>query len=356
MPKRELKTRILKKQHHKDAITKKSLKGRKLLNTDIHRLPPKRHHGVYEQAATMVTDPVVHMQEHGTLRVREVTLEDLKALCDDRRQILKIRNKIQNQLGAFERRTDWCRPEIDLFLRHQLEAPEVELAKRTKMVELAIQEYAARDPLVFSALRVPRVGPLTVAMLTAYVRLDPPAEGEIPPPRLKRKKLTPEEEEEELAKRPPYASTPSALWRYCGLDKPGHERYTKGKTSGGNKWLRIALWNMTDGMIKDVKCTYRPIYDEVKHRLEHSDRLVWSRNTGGHLVHVAWKDTKPCHRHGAAQRAMMKRFLFDYWFVGREILDLPTRQPYCEEYLDHGHITSPATRGWQWVRGSGKKK
>jgi hypothetical protein len=61
-----------------------------------------------------------------------------------------------------------------------------------------------------------------------------------------------------------------------------------------------------------------------------------------------WKDTKPCHRHGAAIRKLIKHLLADFWFVWRNLEGLPTRPLYVEEYLGHTGIIRPEERGWRY--------
>jgi hypothetical protein len=92
---------------------------------------------------------------------------------------------------------------------------------------------------------------------------------------------------------------------------------------------------------------YREVYDRVKARLEVSEKEVNTRNTQGKMITVAWKDTKPCHRHGAALRAVMKHFLADYWYVGRTLAGLETNPIYAEAILGMSHKTiKPEERGW----------
>ena len=76
--------------------------------------------------------------------------------------------------------------------------------------------------------------------------------------------------------------------------------------------------------------------------------MTKTRNNQGQLVEKAWKDTMACHRHGAALRAVMKHFLADYWFVGRELRGLDTRPLYVEEQLGHTGIVRPGERGWKF--------
>jgi len=52
-------------------------------------------------------------------------------------------------------------------------------------------------------------------------------------------------------------------------------------------------------------------------------KIVWrvtkSRNTQGKLIECLWSETKPCHRHGAGIRKMIKHFLADFWYVWRNV-------------------------------------
>jgi hypothetical protein len=204
-----------------------------------------------------------------------------------------------------------------------------------------VVEYAKVDGLTASALGVRGVGPVTVAYCLTYISLD----GKRP---LLDSKGLPvlDKKGQKILTDVDLARHASCLWAYVGLDKASHERYTKGQTSGGNKALRSILWNMANSQVKS-NGAYREVYDRVKARLEVSNKLVQSRNTQGKLIECAWRDTKPCHRHGAALRAIMKHFLADYWMVGRTLLGLDTSRAYAEEHLGGGHRTiMPEERGW----------
>lgn len=285
---------------------------------DTHRLIPKHEGGTYEDGNVIVTDPVEHMEEHGTYRERDINLENIKSLMDDRRQVMKLVMKVQNQLLAYGRNTDIINKKTETWLNKQLESYKIALKAREKVIEKAIKEYAKIDKLTASALGVKGVGPIIIANMLTYIDLEK-------------------------------ARHASSLWAYCGYDKPSHERYTKTVAGGGNKTLRTALYVFAGVQIK-VNGNYRYIYDRVKIRLENSDKITKSRNTKGILIECAWKDTKPCHRHGAAMRAMIKCFLADYWFVGRTIAGLPTQPGYAEVMLGKdGHETiAPIDRGWDY--------
>lgn len=316
MAKKILKRRIRAAQGAACALTDVPLSANMgLIDTD--RVIAKAAGGIYTDENTRVVDPVAHMERHGTLRTREEELDELKTLVDDRTQVMRLKLKVNNQLLAFERRTDRTNPETSAFLRAQRDSIDLVLRDRTRRVVTAINAFRVHDRLVDCALNVPNFGPITVALLTVYV---------------------------DLTK----ARSASSLWKYTGLHAPSHERYTKGETSGGNKTLRCAVWNGACAMMKDIRSPYRDVYDRTRNRLAESERPVQSRNTEGHLVTVPWRETKPGHRHGAALRAIMKHMLADYWTVGRTLLGLPALPLYVEERLGHTRIVQPAARGWRY--------
>lgn len=307
-----LKTSLLVEQENTCALSGVPLPvSLSLVDTD--RKTPKAEGGIYTQNNTRIVDPVEHMKRHGIYRERTSQLSALKSLFDDRVQVMKLVLKINNQLLAYERRTDDQNPETANFLREELKRIQPKLDDLTSQVKSAIVEYD--DPLVRVALQVPSLGPISVTALTVYV---------------------------DLSKAP----HPSSLWKYAGLHCPSGDRYQKNVAGGGNKTLRTCLFNTAESMMKNRNCAYREIYDRVKSRLEISEKVVKTRGTKGKDMECAWKDTKPSHRHGAALRAIMKHVLADYWLVGRTLLGLSTDPTYAESMLGHTHIISPWDRGW----------
>ena len=285
--------------------------------SDTDRLIPKSEGGIYVEGNVVLKDPVDHMERHGNLRLRPEHLEELKAIIDDREQVMKLYLKFNNQVLAYERRTDMLNESTLSFLKAQIEGVEAELKGRDKLLSQWVNKHKKEDSLIASALGVSGVGPVTIAYLTAYIILEK-------------------------------ADHPSSLWSYVGYDKPSHERYTKGVKGGGNKTLRTILYNTECSMMKGTG-PYRTVYDNVKSRLAVSEKIVKSRNTEGKLIECAWKDTKPSHRHGAALRAIGKHFLADYWFVGRILLGLSTNDLYVKEHLGHeSAILNPKERGWEF--------
>jgi hypothetical protein len=281
---------------------------------DTDRITPKADGGTYNDTDNVRTLlPTSHMERHGTLRTRDEQLEILKSTFDDRVQTMKLLMKVNNQLLAYQRRTDHRNPKTEEWLIAQSEPFRARLNEIDKELSKQIKTYD--DPVAKMAMAMKGLGPVTVAALAVYVDLNK-------------------------------AACPSSLWKYCGLDKASHERYTKGEAGGGNKTLRTVLWNTANVMMKLGEGPYRDVYDRVKTRLEISEKVVSSRNTQGKMVEVPWSQTKPCHRHGAALRAVMKWVLADYWRAGREAMGLSTVGTYAQDMLGHTHVTHPSERGW----------
>ena len=139
---------------------------------DTHRLNPKHEGGEYIDGNVVLSDPVEHMKEHGTFRERETDLEVIKSLMDDRRQVMKLVMKIQNQLLAYERQTDTMNEITENWLKNQLKSVKDELKSREKHIEKVIKECAKTDKLTAATLSVRGCGPITVANLLAYIDLE----------------------------------------------------------------------------------------------------------------------------------------------------------------------------------------
>jgi len=327
MPKAALKKNTASNQKNKCAITKKKLPKKTELY-DTHRKTPKNKGGDYTKDNTIVTLPVAHMKEHGTYKERDEELENIKMIIDDREQVRKLFNKINNQLLALKRGTDKLSELTMTWLENQKNDINKKLREIDKELTKAVKNL--ENPLAKAALKVRGIGPVTVAYCLVYIELD----GIFP--------------DDHIRAGQQKARHASSLWKYTGLDCASHERYKKGETSGGNKTLRTVLYTMAESQMK-LKGAYRSVYDNMKNRLEKSEKITKSRNTQGKLVEVAWKDAKPSHRHGAALRAIMKHFLADWWMVGRTLLGLETSALYPEAILGGNHRTiMPVERGWEY--------
>lgn len=136
------------------------------------------------------------------------------------------------------------------------------------------------------------------------------------------------------------ARYPSSLWKYAGLDvvngkgRSRHKEHlvdveyvardgttqTK-KSITYNPFLKTKLMGvLAPSFLRCGNETYKKIYDDYKHRLEHK-----------------WPDATKFHRHKAALRYMMKMFLADYHTAWRSIEGLPTSNHYSEDKLDIKH-------------------
>jgi hypothetical protein len=313
MSKVALKTKLRREQNGICSISASELaKETKLFDTD--RIEPKAKGGIYTDENTRALDPVTHMKRHFIYRERTPELTQLKVLIDGREQIRKLMNSLNNRLLAAKRRTDEMDSVTEKWIKEQVKVTGSQLSKQDRRILKYIKGLDL--PIVKSALQIKGLGAMTIAYMLVYVNI---AKAE-------------------------YASS---LWKYVGFDKPSHERYSKGESGGGNKTLRTVLYTMADSMIK-TRAIYRDIYDSEKNKLENSEKITNSRNTQGKLIQCAWKDTKPCHRHGAAIRKMIKHFLADYWFVARTLEGLPTPDLYVAEKMGHTGIVKPIERGWKY--------
>lgn len=141
------------------------------------------------------------------------------------------------------------------------------------------------------------------------------------------------------------AQYPSSLWKYAGLDVAGDgqgrsrrkehqeestylDKEKKEQTKMGitfNPFLKTKLVGVLgSSFIKQSpdKCVYRKIYDDYKHRLEHSPAHV-EKSKG--------------HRHNMAVRYAVKRFLADLYIVWRTLEGLPVAKEYSEDKLGIVH-------------------
>jgi len=128
----------------------------------------------------------------------------------------------------------------------------------------------------------------------------------------------------------------SNLVSFAGL-APGKDRKMKGKKRPYNQFLKDKLCGVLGSSFLKCQSPYCQIYYDEKFRLENSDVLVEERIGNGKTKMVKWRDAKLIHRHQAAVRRMIKRFLQDLYVAWRDLEDLPIREPYAEEYLGKKH-------------------
>ena len=312
MSKETIKERIRIRQKNHSALSQVRLpENVSLIDTD--RILQKSLGGTYTDDNTRIVLPVEHMQRHGTYKERGVEFDRLKSLMDGREQIRKLVNSLNNRILAMERGTDNLDHNTLEWLNITLKNSQSELSKIDRKVVRHLKNMNCE--IVKSALAIKGLGGVTIAYMLIYIDIE-------------------------------RARHASSLWSYTGLHKPSHKRYEKTVAGGGNKTLRTALYAMAESMIK-TRCVYRDVYDREKEKLSVSEKLVESRNTQGKMITCMWKDTKPCHRHGAAIRKMIKHFLADFWFVWRTQEGLDTSPLYVEEKLGHKGIIRPEERGWK---------
>jgi len=260
-------------------------------------------------------EPVAHMAKHGNLRVRTEFEEEMGSNIAARCHLMRLVNRISNQLEACERQTDKHLDEVIEFLQEDRKGVKRKLNQFDYRLKKQVKELAKTDKLVATALCVPGTAEVTVAGLYYYI---------------------------DLAK----ARHASSVWKYVGLDVPSWQRYQKGKKGGGNRNLRTILYAWGDSQIR-LATLYSQIYYNTKHRYEHSSRLVWTHVKGKKGVHQKpWKDVAPSHRHGAAIRKMIKIFLAHYWMVGRRLHGFPTSSLWIEEHGEEHRIIPPHEMGW----------
>lgn len=305
-------------------------KGKKLPDKmsliDTHRIVPRMEGGKYTDENYIVLLPKEHMQEHGNYKERTEELDRLKMLYDGYKQIQKLRMKINNQLLAEERQTDSL-DEIDVeYIKEVMN----QIKDKEKEKEKQIKKWVKQNkniPIVKALLSVNGVGEVLIASLLTYIEIEK-------------------------------AEHPSSLWSYVGYHIASHKRFEKlpekskqGKWySTGNRTLRCQLY-ITAGVF--IKCSrfdnpYAKIYYTRKEKTKKSSKITQTRITGKKGIHsMAWKDVSDGHRHGDAQRVMMKHFLADLWFVWRTLEGLPTNDLYVKEHLGHqSAIIEPKKRGW----------
>ena len=311
---KDIKVEMYKKQNGKCAIAE-TLLPEDFELFDKHRLIPKSEGGTYTKENTRVITPVEHMKHHDNLRLRDEEMKKLKARIDDRNQVLKLKNKVNNQLLAFKRNTDDSLPDTLEFLEGYKEDLEKKVTERTKVIKKQINRLRKENLFIDSLLKLKGIKEITVAYCLVYIDLEK-------------------------------ARHASSLSAYVGLDKPASKRYTKGQSSGGNKNLRTALFAMAISQVMS-KGVYEPVYRNRRQRTDNSERIVESRFGKGDLRKVPWKDAKPIHRQHDAYRILIKHFLHDYWLVGRSLSGLPTTPPYVQSVLGHNGIISPEERGWE---------
>lgn len=341
----------LKKRHRKTQNGLCDLTGVKLPEEtrlfDTDRKTEKYRGGTYDDRSNVrVVEPVAHMRRHGTYRQRSEEIAAIKKECDARRKVMQTLNSDNNRLLAYERAVDELEETTVEWLNERIEVSKKKMADMDKRIARVIKKSG--HPMIPIARKVKGLesGFVTIAHMLAYIDIEK-------------------------------SNSVSSMWQYVGMDRSANERYDPnpqqqarrasrgiefyGSTEkiptgwGGNKTLRTVLYTFAVAQVKMQAdpskprySPYRQVYDQAKFRKSISNATVESRNTQGKLVKVAWKDTKPCHRHGHALRMVIKHFLSDWWFAHRTVEGLETRPLYVEEKLQHTGIIDAYERGWKF--------
>jgi hypothetical protein len=112
---------------------------------------------------------------------------------------------------------------------------------------------------------------------------------------------------------------------------------TEGFLAPYNKKLRAhVLGVMATNFCMQQNSYATEFYYPYKTRLSQSEAKVEHRKKGKVEV-MCWKDVTKGHRDLAAKRYMMKMFLIDFHVAWREIVGLPVRKSYGDEYLGKQH-------------------
>ncbi|MFX0133816.1 MAG: transposase [Candidatus Hodarchaeota archaeon] len=143
------------------------------------------------------------------------------------------------------------------------------------------------------------------------------------------------------------AETVSNMWSYAGLNVVDGKapKPIKGEKLKYNKWLRSKLLGVLGTSFLKTNSSYRDYYDNYKNRLQ-SMRILCpkceGKKTKTKCSNCSGTGTSPWgvsdkHRHNASVRYMVKMFLIDLYRKWRELEELPIRNLYQEQYLNHNH-------------------
>lgn len=221
----------------------------------------------------------------------------LRALVDLRdRQIQKARIQFSNRLSAIDRgQDDSGQSQQTAMVMRWLDVFQTLEGQLDKDIAKIVKTEAIFEEM--SQLR--GIGPLLAAKIIALVDIE-------------------------------RAGTVSALWRYAGYGvKDGErERPVKGEMLHYNIRLKTALYLVGTSFLR-CGSPYRAAYDNAKRRYEET-RKDWTK----------------AHIHQAAMRKMIKLFLSHLWQRWRTLENLPVREPYVHEKLEHTTVYRPEEFGW----------
>lgn len=319
------------------------------------RIEPRAEGGNYDPSNIVWRTPLEHAQVEGRIRIRSESIDRIKTSYDDYKKLIQTRNAMGNKLFAWSEGLDPASEAVP-FITEMHGSLEKKIKEADKKIKKLVKD--SDEPITRIASSVSGVGHITIAAMLSYIVMEK-------------------------------APNPSSLWSYVGLDVPAHLRKSKDKSYqkgimdkrkerghefyctgedcgfckgeksrlinkdglpmgyGGCQALRTQLYTAAESWVKNRNSAYRAEYDKVKTRLGDSEKETQSRKTGKTGTHAnAWRDAPKGHRHGAAMRAAIKLFLFDWWWVSRTLAGEPTRLPYAIEKLGHTGFSPSFTRGW----------
>lgn len=158
--------------------------------------------------------------------------------------------------------------------------------------------------------------------------------------------------------------TVQSLWKYCGLDVAedgtGRSRRTehmvekefinkdgekkKRMSLTYNPWIKTKLMGTLAGMFMLHNKDYRAIYDDIKLRLNESERPQMKRQKTKNGIPVIDKKTgkaimieeyPKARINMMSQRYMIKMFLLDYWVHARLLMGETLAVPYAQKELGY---------------------
>lgn len=147
------------------------------------------------------------------------------------------------------------------------------------------------------------------------------------------------------------AEYPSSLWKYAGidvlmvLDEETGELVGEGRCRKAHHLIDVEYENKDGEMATRKSLTFKPFLKTklvgvlgpsfLKSKSPYADVYYGYRNRLQN--HPKWKETTPLHRHRAAIRYMIKRFLADLYHQWRTLEGLPVQKEYAEAKLGIKH-------------------
>lgn len=285
---------------------------------DLDRYPISgKDGGKYELGNVRALLPKTHSRDrHNNQSIEDENIVRLKVTMDDYHQIIKLRNKIDNQIRAGKRHDVLSNNILDYLVDESLRMND-KVKEIRKDINSEIGNITSPNYQKLRDCIMTNKGLAEISVAELIYRID-------------------------IEK----AEYPSSLWEYAGLGGSSIDRYKKGQSGGGCQTLRNAVYNIGRNLLKSHNEFYTILYYNRKGKTEKSNTTVKERCSNGKTKEIMWKDATPSHRDLDALRIMNKHFLSDLWYIWRTIWGLNTEDLYVEAHLGHHDIISPFDRGW----------